>query len=209
MKILLTTVTLLFTGITFAQDQDPKAKAILDDLSKKTKSYSTIQVEFTLNTKGGAGAKPTVTKGTATMKGNKYIVDLGKQKIICDGTVITTLLVDEKECSQEKVEDAGKDVFDPSKMLTIWETGHKFRFVKEEGGIQEIHLFPINNKAAKYHTVILHIDKAKQQVTSVITKGKNGEESTLTVNKFTPNVAVEDSKFRFLKKDYPDYECVD
>lgn len=30
----------------FAQDQDPKAKAILDDLSKTTKAYKTITADY-------------------------------------------------------------------------------------------------------------------------------------------------------------------
>lgn len=208
MKTLLTAAALLFTGITFAQEQDPKAKAILDDLSKKTKSYSTIQVEFSLTTKTSQG-NTTTSKGTATMKSNKYVVDLGKQKIICDGNMITTLLIPEKECSQESVKEAGDDAMDPTKMLTIWEKGYKYRFIKEEGGVQEIHLFPSDNKKAKFHTVILKIDKAKGQVNSVTIKGKNGDVTTLTVSKFTPNVNTEDNMFRFLKKDYPDFECVD
>ena len=208
MKTLFTAAALLFTGITFAQDQDPKAKAILDELSKKTKGYSTIQVEFTLTTKQSGGST-TTSKGTATMKGNKYVVDLGKQKIICDGNLITTLLIPEKECQQEKVEDAGDDTMDPTKMLTIWEKGFKYRFVKEEGGMQEIHLFPIDNKKARYHTVVLKVDKAKGQVSSVTIKGKGGDVTTLNVSKFTPNVPADDSKFKFLKKDYPDYECID
>ena len=143
------------------------------------------------------------------MKGNKYIVDLGKQKIICDGTMITTLLTEDKECSQESVKDAGDDTMDPTKMLTIWEKGFKYRFIKEEGGIQEIDLYPIDTKKAKYHTAVLKVDKAKNQVSSVTLKGKNGEVTTLIVNKFTPNVTVDDAKFKFLKKDYPDYTCVD
>jgi len=207
MKTLLTATALLLTGITFAQDQDPKAKAILDELSKKTKSYTSMQVEFTLNTKNQSGS--TNTKGTATMKGNKYKVDLTKQIILCDGVKIVTLLTEEKECTEETVEDAGDDVLNPTKMLTIWEKGFKYRFIKEEGGQQEIHLFPVDNKKAKYHTVVLKVDKAKQQVSSVTIKGKNGDVTTLTVTKFTPNVAVDDSMFKFLKKNYPDYTCVD
>ena len=38
---------LAFTGLTsLAQDQDPKAKPILDDLSKTTKAYKTITSEY-------------------------------------------------------------------------------------------------------------------------------------------------------------------
>ncbi|MGZ4118152.1 MAG: hypothetical protein ACXVPY_11750, partial [Bacteroidia bacterium] len=44
----ITLITLLAIGcLTMnAQDQDPKAKKILDELSAKTKAYSTIKAEF-------------------------------------------------------------------------------------------------------------------------------------------------------------------
>lgn len=209
MKTIITAAALLFTTIGFAQEQDAKAKTILDELSKKTKAYTSVQVEFTLNTTNNTSKANTTTKGTATMKGNKYMVDLGKQKILCDGVKIVTLLVPEKECTEETVEDAGDDAMNPTRMLTIWEKGMKYRYIGEEGGIQEIHLFPVDTKKSKYHTVILKVDKAKGQVTSVTIKGKNGDVTTLTISKFTPNVAVDDAKFKFNKRDYPDYKCID
>lgn len=209
MKTLLTFLALTVTSLTFAQDQDPKAKAILDELSKKTKGYTSIQVEFTMKTSNKTSNTNESVKGTATTKGNKYIVDLVKQKILCDGVKVWTLLMKDKECTEETVGDSGDETMNPTKLLTIWEKGFKYRFIKDEGGIQEIHLFPTDTKKSKYHTVILKIDKAKQQVSSVTVKGKSGDVTELTVTKFTPNVAIEDAKFKFSKKDYPDFTVID
>ncbi|HLP12604.1 MAG TPA: outer membrane lipoprotein carrier protein LolA [Flavobacteriales bacterium] len=209
MKLFLTIAALAFTGVTMAQDQDPKAKTILDELSKKTKAYSTIQVEFTMKTTNKTSGTNETVKGTATMKGSKYIIDLGKQKVLCDGVKVWTLLMKEKECTEETVEDNSDATTNPTKLLTIWEKGFKYRFVKEEGGMQEIHLFPTDTKKSKYHTVILKIDKAKEQVKTVTVKGKNGDVIELDVTKFTPNVQVEDAKFKFSKKDYPDFTVID
>ena len=71
----------------------------------------------------------------------------------------------------------------PTKLLTIWEKGFKYRFIKDEGGIQEIHLFPTDTKKTKYHTVIVKVDKAKTQVSSVTVKGKSGDVTELIINK--------------------------
>lgn len=209
MKTLLTVLALTATSLTFAQDQDPKAKAILDELSKKTKSYTSVQVEFTMKTTNKTNNVNESVKGTATTKGNKYIVDLGKQKILCDGVKIWTLLIKEKECNEETVEDSGDETMNPTKLMTIWEKGFKYRFVKEENGIQEIHLFPTDTKKTKYHTVIVKVDKAKQQVSSVTVKGKSGDVTELIVNKFTPNVTMDDAKFKFTKKEYPEFTVID
>jgi len=209
MKTLLTVLALTATSLTFAQDQDPKAKAILDELSKKTKSYTSVQVEFTMKTTNKTNNVNESVKGTATTKGSKYIVDLGKQKILCDGVKIWTLLIKEKECNEETVEDSGDETMNPTKLMTIWEKGFKYRFVKEENGIQEIHLFPTDTKKTKYHTVIVKVDKAKQQVSSVTVKGKSGDVTELIVNKFTPNVTMDDAKFKFTKKEYPEFTVID
>jgi outer membrane lipoprotein-sorting protein len=55
----------------------------------------------------------------------------------------------------------------------------------------------------------MKIDKAKQQVSSITIKGKTGDVTELTINKFTPNVAIDDAKFKFNKKDFPDYTVID
>jgi outer membrane lipoprotein carrier protein len=209
MKTLLTVLALTATSLTFAQDQDPKAKAILDELSKKTKGYTSVQVEFTMKTTNKTNNVNESVKGTATTKGTKYVVDLGKQKVLCDGVKIWTLLIKEKECNEETVEDSGDETMNPTKLMTIWEKGFKYRFIKEEAGIQEIHLFPTDTKKSKYHTVILKVDKAKVQVSSVTVKGKSGDVTELTINKFTPNVTIDDAKFKFTKKDYPDFKVID
>lgn len=209
MKALLTLLALTATSLIFAQDQDPKAKAILDELSKKTKAYTSVQVEFTMKTSNKTNNTNESVKGTATTKGNKYMVDITKQKILCDGIKIWTLLMKEKECNEETVEDAGDETMNPTKLMTIWEKGFKYRFIKEEGGIQEIHLFPTDTKKSKYHTVIIKVDKAKVQVTSVTVKGKSGDVTELIINKFTPNVTIDDAKFKFTKKEYPDFKVID
>lgn len=209
MKTLLTVLALTATSLTFAQDQDPKAKAILDELSKKTKGYTSVQVEFTMKTTNKTSNVNESVKGTATTKGTKYMVDLGKQKVLCDGVKIWTLLIKEKECNEETVEDSGDETMNPTKLMTIWEKGFKYRFIKEENGIQEIHLFPTDTKKSKYHTVIIKIDKAKGQVSSVTVKGKGGDVTELIINKFTPNVPIDDAKFKFTKKDYPDFKVID
>ena len=210
MKTIFFSALFLFVSSSaFSQDQDPKAKAILDELSKKTKSYGTVKVEFTMKTVNKTENRNDSFNGTATMKGNKYIVDLTKQKILCDGIKIWTLLMKEKECQETLVEDAEEDAVNPTKLLNIWEKGFKFRLVKEEDGIAEIHLFPTNTSKTKYHTVIMKVDKAKSQVKSVVVKGKSGDVTTLDVTKFTPNVVVEDAEFKFNKKDYPGFKIID
>jgi outer membrane lipoprotein-sorting protein len=194
------------------QDQDPKAKAILDEVSKKTKGYTSFQVEFTMQLENTTKKINESNSGKATMKGNKYIVELGKQKILCDGKVVWTIDTEGRQVTETPVEEAD-DEMNPTKMMTIWEKGFRYRYIGEvkEGTttLHEIHLFPTNPAKAKYHTVILKIDKAKSQVHSVVIKKKNGDVHTLKITKFTPNVTIDDAEFKFDPKKYPGYEKID
>lgn len=212
MRLLLIAAGLAICSFGFKQEQDAKAKAILDEVGKKTKEYSSFAVEFSLQLQNSKSKLNETNTGKATMKGNKYIVEVGKQKLICDGKTVWTILTDEKQVTVEPVDEAD-DQLNPTKMLTIWEKGFKFRYIGEakESAVmlQEIHLFPVNPAKTKFHTVILKIDKTKHQVYSVVIKYKNGDVHTLKITKFTPNVTIDDTEFRFDIKKYPGYTVID
>ena len=72
-------------GITAHAQNDPKAKAVLDGVSKKVKSLKSLKANFALNLTGGKGGKVNESKkGTVTLKGEKYHVEINGQEIICD-----------------------------------------------------------------------------------------------------------------------------
>ena len=56
---------------------------------------------------------------------------------------------------------------------------------------------------------ILKINKEKKQIHSVTVKGKNGDTMTYKITKFTPNVEVKDSDFKFDKSKHPGVTMID
>jgi outer membrane lipoprotein-sorting protein len=215
MKTLFITAALIFTGIAgFAQDKDPKAKAVLDEVSKKIKSYTSFSVEFSSNMKNSGGANENIS-GKAIIKGNKYIIESGNQKILCDGKTVWTIMHKEKEVYPNPLEegDAEDQLLNPTKMFTIWEKDFKYRWIKEEvvAGVTlvEIHLFPMNPAKSKFHTVIVKINKATNELHTVIVKGKDGDVLTYKLLKLTPNVPVNDADFKFDKAKYPGYTVIE
>ena len=115
----------------------------------------------------------------------------------------------EKEESEAYLEDLpeGNDLMsDPSKLLTIYETGFKFKFVSETGNLQQIKLYPKDATSKSYHTITLYIDKTKSQISKFIVHGKDGNTYTYKITKLTPNIEYPDSKFVFKK---PGVEIVD
>lgn len=192
----------LFTGI--AQD-DAKAKAILSELSQKTKAYKTISMSFKMSTKG-QDINETKT-GIAKIKGNSFYLSVEDQEMYSNGTKQWTYLKDDNECYVEDVTAGGEDFITPKKLLTIWEDGFKYQFEKEAtvNGVvvTTIKLFPTNPTKSQFHTVILNIDKNKMQIQSAIIKAKSGVTITYILTKFETNTEIPDSTFLFEKAKHP------
>ncbi|MFN3918267.1 MAG: LolA family protein [Flavobacteriales bacterium] len=211
-QLLLAVFSIAVAATSFAQnqDQDPKAKAILDEISKKTKEYKTISVDFVTIIKGRDINE--TRKGQAIVKGDKFYYESADQKVFCDGKSVWNYTSEENECYVEKLSNID-DELNPSKMLTIWESGFKFQFVKEttENGkvIQEIKLFPKDAQKTKYHTIILKIDKAKKEVQKVSIKGKDGLDMTFEIKKFETNKEIPDNTFVFEKTKFPGVDVID
>jgi outer membrane lipoprotein-sorting protein len=180
---------------------DPKAKTILDELSAKTKAYTSIKTEFTMEVVKKDKTKDTQTGKLAT-KGSKYKLEISGHEIYCDGKTVTEFIKDANE-AQIKDMDASGDEVNPTNIFTLYEKGFKCKFDGEEGNTQTISLYPENPDKKKFHTVKLFIDKTKKQITGVRMLMKDQSTQTYTVKSFTPNAPLTDADFTFDKKAHP------
>jgi len=210
-----TVLGILFLGLTAfgaTAQVDAKAKAILDKVSKLTKTYKTITVDFsmTITTPGGS---PIKQKGKAFMKGDMYMLTLPDQDIYCDGKTVSTFIKEDNECYVSDVEDLESDMVQPSELLTIWENGFTYKYSKEltfaGKQVHEILLYPKDKKNSKYHTIVVRIDKAKNEVVYAHIKGKDGTHMKYTLSKLIKNTTILDSKFVFNKSKYPGVEITE
>ncbi|MEI7596220.1 MAG: outer membrane lipoprotein carrier protein LolA [Bacteroidota bacterium] len=190
--------------------QDPKAKSILDGVSAKIKTYTSMQVEFSqsmVNTKDKINENQ---QGKIQLKGDKYHLTLASQTVISDGKTTWTYL---KDVNEVNVDNASKDeeAINPTSIFTIWEKGFKYKYIKEEiqNGVPVhiIDLTPIKGKS--FFKVRLIIDKNKQQLTSASIHEKNGTIYTYKIIKFTPNISINESIFTFNKASYPGVQVID
>lgn len=204
-------LAILFVGTVFGQDE--KAKAILDQVSKKTNSYKSIVISFSLTISGTEG-DPITENGKAYLEGDKYKVELSDQDIYCDGVTIATHLKEDKECYISSVADSEDDgMVSPTKLLTIWEDGYRYKYIEETTfkgkAVHHINLFPKDPAKSKFHTIILKIDKEKNEVVSVFVKGKDGTNMRYTLTSFEKDVAIPASTFVFNRAKHPDVDCFD
>lgn len=197
--------SLLFVCVSFlvnAQDQDPKAKAILDDLSKTTKAYKTITADynFIILNKDKKPVEKQVHK--VQVKGNKFKLDIPGNTIVCDGTTLWNYNKDAKEVTIKTFESTNEDQLNPSKIFTIYETGYKFKYSKEEkvgaAMCHVIDLYPsVKPEKKKFHTVQIYVDKVKKQVVKMVMQMKDGGQNIYEIKVFKPNLEIADPVFVF------------
>jgi outer membrane lipoprotein-sorting protein len=197
---------------------DAKAKAILDEVAKQTKTYTTIKADFTAVTeKKESNTKTTVTDtqtGTLQLKGTKYKLEFKGQTIFCDSKTQWTYIKESNEVQINNAPDPNAtDNPSPVNIFTLYEKGYKFKYEKEDilngAKVDVINLYPLDPDKKSFHTIQLSIDKAKKQIVSAKIMNKNGTNNVITVKNFTPNSDMADAMFTFNKADYKGVEVVD
>ncbi len=181
---------------------DPKAKKILDEVSAKTKSYTTIKAEFSKTVEKKDKSKETQDSKIET-KGSKYKLTITGHDIYCDGKTVWDYGKDANEVIIKEAETEGSETISPSNIFTMYEKGYKYKFDSEDDKTQTVSLFPENPDKQKFHTIKLTIDKIKKQILSVKMLMKDGTSQTFTIKSFVGNGDIPDANFTFNAKAHP------
>ncbi|PWV48968.1 outer membrane lipoprotein carrier protein LolA [Chitinophaga sp. S165] len=191
---------------------DPKAKAILDGVSKKFSQLKSVVANFILKVEGANNSVTDSKKGTVYLKGAKYKVNLDGQEIISDNKTSWTYAKDANEVTINTV-DANSTSLSPAKLFTnFYDKDYLYRLegeTTEKGKVlQNIEMTP-TDKSKNVFKVIVSIDKKGQNISKMKVFEKNGNHYTYEITSFTPNTNVSDATFSFDPKKYPGVEVVD
>ena len=119
-KILLIISAFTFSSLfVLAQDQDPKAKAILDELSKKTKAYKTITSEYAYTVANKDKKQLEKWTGKVLLKGNKFKLDIPGNKIVSDAKTIWAHNKDAGEVTIKNFDGTNEDQLSPFKLFFL------------------------------------------------------------------------------------------
>jgi len=211
MKIILSICLVVF-GTTVAIGQDAKSQGILDKLSTKMKGLKSFYIEFSANIKNADSGQNENETGKGWVKGNKFYASYGENTIISNGVKTWTVIKEEKSVYESDASEDDEESMNPKKLMTIWETGFKNKFDKEDKlageTVSVISLFPKNPSKSDFHTIVLYIGKADNELKKATMKAKDGTTMTYSLTKFTSNPDVDDTKFVFDKKKYPGYPVI-
>ncbi|MCF1192754.1 outer membrane lipoprotein carrier protein LolA [Mangrovimonas sp. AS39] len=206
MKHLTLILALLIGTLGFAQDS--KAKALLDEVSKKAKSYENISLDFKYALENLSENINQETRGDVVLQGNKYRLNILGATRIYDGKTLYSISPDDEEVTISKQDANDENSITPNKMLTFYEDGYTYKMDIDQTvkgrKIQYIKLTPIDSKSEiKY--VLLGIDAQTKHIYNLMEIGKNGTKTTLTVNSFKTNQPISKSLFTFDESKYKDY----
>ncbi len=217
LKIFFIALFTFFAGGVFSQNNslgtsDPDAKAILDKVSAKFKTYKTVTANFTLSITNSSDKVEGTKTGVVYMKGSKYRVNISGQEIYSDGDNIWTYDKSANEVQLSKF-DPSSNTITPQKMFTNFydkDFLYKLNGEKKEGNkvLQEIELTPFD-KTKTFFKVLLYVDKASKNIVSSKVFEKNGNHYIYKITSMKTNTNVPDSLFVFDKNSHPKAEIID
>lgn len=206
-NVLIVLIIGLFTTTLSAQNAD-KAKKLLDEVSAKVNSYENIYIDFKYALNNTETKTKQESHGNVTMKGDKFILNmLGFTKMNDTQKIYTIVPANEEVVIEDAVVD-DEESLSPSKMLTFYKEGYSFSWdiLQNVKGrkIQYVKLTPTDSFSDFKH-VLLGIDTKTKNIYNLIQSGKNGSNTTITVNSFKTNQPLSESLFIFDKSKYKDY----
>ena len=207
MKKLVFVFALLITFTGFSQES-AKAKALLNEVSAKVKSYKNISIEFKYVLKNVSENINQETRGNVIIEGEKYVLNILGVTRIFDGKKLYTISPEDEEVTISKDNTDDENTITPSKMLSFYNEGYNYAMdiVQNVEGrkIQVVKLTPMDSNSEIKH-VLLGIDAKTKHIYNLIEVGKNDTRTTLTVKSFKTNEPISKTLFTFDKNKYKGY----
>lgn len=202
-------ILLVLLSIQFINAQTSlQAKALLDRVSKQIESYDNLNFEFLYVLENKIEDIRQEAKGNVTVAGEQYKLDFLNMTQISDGKKTYTIIPENEEVTINNAEDGEDFGINPSKLLHFYESGYDYQWdIKQTvygKKIQFVKLIPsAENKDISY--LLLGVDILTNHIYRLIEIGKNGTQTTLTINKQKENITLSKDFFAFNPADYQDY----
>jgi outer membrane lipoprotein-sorting protein len=195
-----------------AAQKDPKAKIILDGMSKKFQGMNgfTASFDFTFQDQTGSSDRQT---GDIAVKGGQYRLKLPDQEIFNDGKTVWTFIQTDSY-KEVTINDASQmeGELTPSNIYRMYESGYNYKLNGEKQfqgkTAQLVELIAIKS-GAPFEKVTLRIEKATSNLLGwEMYDGQGGVFSYAFTNLKT-NVNLTTNYFSFDIKQYPGIEVID
>ena len=209
MKNVITLFLSICISLTNTLAQDKLAEQILEKLSKTTKAFTSISIEFDhtfTNKSAGINEK---NSGTLILKGEQFRIDMEKQLIINNGTTHWIYLKEMNELTIMDYDSEDEDALSPNKLFTVYNEDYKNAYVEAKlingERMHIIDLFP--KESGPIMIIRLTINALKNQISILALYDKTGGIYTYNIKNFKSNLDV--APFNFDTTNYPEVEVID
>lgn len=200
-------LVLIFSTFGYAQD-DNEAKVLVKKVLDKVESYDNFVIDFSYTLENKAQNLKQETRGDVSIKDEKYVLKLMGTTQIFDGNKIYTIVPEDDEVTISAYDEMNSDQITPSKMLTFYEEGYRFKMdiLQNIQGrkIQYVELIPIDSDN-EMKQILLGIDKQTNHIFNLIQIEPDDTRIEFRVTKFRTNEPLSATHFEFQKSKYADY----
>jgi outer membrane lipoprotein carrier protein len=199
-----------FTQLSFAQ-QDPKARQILDAMSKKYQAMKAFRATFVQTLENTSAKIKENMEGDITVSGNKFRLKMSGQEVINNGSTIWTYMKSENEVNISE-NDPNEQDMSPDKIYSMYKKGYKYVYLNDEkvnGEVCNVIELTPEDKSNPVFKVRMNISKKDNSVKSWKMFKNNGNRYTFTIKQFTPNAPVDANTFAFDKAKYKGVKVID
>jgi outer membrane lipoprotein-sorting protein len=200
---------IVFLSVVSAKAQnDPNAKKVLDLVSAKVKSFTTITANFSINSVSSKGKNNGVKSGVISIKGAKYVLAQGKMQVISDG-VKTYNFDGAKTITVTSLEESGQSL-SPQKILSgDYAKDFVCKLIGNKAGQSEIEMKPIDPRK-NFSKVNVFVNNAKSMITKAVILDKSNNTLIVSFSNLVSNKVLDNALFVFNKAKYPkDVEILD
>lgn len=209
-KLCIISIYLLFALSTYGQKKET-AQDILARVSQTYQGYQSLKASFSFSVENQGKQAGPVQKGTLTLKGARYRVNLDDRVFISDGKDQWTVLKAVKEVQVTEVDKSG-ETLNPTNIFSFYKNGYITELMEDESrrgvACYTIQLKP-TRKEQDLDKITMHIRKDNYRIADVTLLDGNGNEMQYTIEQQQTNMAIPEKTFEFHKSEYPDMELVD
>ncbi|MEE3035376.1 MAG: outer membrane lipoprotein carrier protein LolA [Bacteroidota bacterium] len=205
-------VFFLYINVCYSQTS-VKGKNLLDQVSEKMGSYSSIQFEFSYVLNNRKEQINQESYGKITVSKDLYKLDFLDATQLYDGKSIYTIVPENEEITiTNPEEELNEYTISPSYLLNFYKDGYDYQWdIKQyirEKNIQFIKLIPVDENT-DIQFLLIGVDIDLKHLFRIIEIGNNGTQTTLTIEKMETNVSLPENYFEFNKNNFPNFYIIE
>ncbi|MCL1943292.1 MAG: outer-membrane lipoprotein carrier protein LolA [Candidatus Azobacteroides sp.] len=205
------TFFILSGGYVFSQQNDKKAREILNGASTAFANAGGIKASFVFTLENTKAKTNESFNGMISMLGNKFVVETPDYIAWYNGTNQWVYMKTSEEVNMTAPSEDETQMISPSAVLTMYQKGFNCKYIGEKISgnkkVDEVELVP--QKKNEWKRLVIQVDKITQLPVSIRLYYVNGIANRIEIAKYQIKQQFSSGMFTFDKSKYPNAELID